>query len=89
MDLEQGSRIAPNITHTHTHTHTQDVMYLIKEVYNPTPYIDERGEENPNELHQNSRSKHQLRFQRNISTDTEGEVISQIQAVGISTGETT
>ena len=64
-------------------------MYLIKEVYNPTPYTDERGEDNPNELHQTSRSKHQLRCQRNMLTDTGGEVISQIQAVGISTGQTT
>ena len=46
-----------NITHTHTHTHThtnthtKDVMYLIKEIYNPTSYIDKRGEENPNELY--------------------------------------
>ena len=89
MDLEQGSWIAPNITHTHTHIHTKDVIYLIKEVYNPTPYIDERGEDNPNELHQTSRSKHQLRCQRNMLTDAEGKGMSQIQAVGISTGETT
>ena len=64
-------------------------MYLIKEVYNPTTYKDERGEENPNELHQTSRYKHQLRCQRNMLIDTGGEAISQIQAVGIPTGQTT
>ena len=54
-----------NITHTHTHTHThtnthtKDVMYLIKEIYNPTSYIDERGKENPNELYQTFRPKRQ------------------------------
>ena len=58
MDLEQGSWIAPTShTQTHTHTHTQDVMYLIMEIYNPTSYIDERGEENSNELYQTSRPK--------------------------------
>ena len=41
-----------------THTHTKDVMYLIRGIYNPTSYIDERGEENPNELYQTSRPKH-------------------------------
>ena len=44
-------------THTHTHTHAQDVMCLIREIYNPTSYIDERGKENPNELYQISRPK--------------------------------
>ena len=33
-------------------------MYLIREIYNPTSYIDERGEENPNELYRTSRPKH-------------------------------
>ena len=46
-----------NITHTHTHTH--NVMYLIRGIYNPTSYIDKRSKENPNELHQTSRPKHQ------------------------------
>ena len=44
---------------THTHTHTQDVMYLIRGIYNPTSYIDERGKENPNELYQTFRPKRQ------------------------------
>ena len=42
-----------------THTHTQDVIYLIREIYNPTSYIDKRGKENPNELYQTSRPKQQ------------------------------
>ena len=46
-------------THTHTHTHTKDVIYLIRGLYKPTSYIDERGEENKNELYQTSRPKHQ------------------------------
>lgn len=62
MDIEKGSWIAPNITHTPIPPplqHTKDGMYLIKEIYNPTSYVDKRGEENPKELHQTSRPKHQ------------------------------
>ena len=51
--------ISSNLTHTYTRTHTKDVMYLIMDIYNPTSYIDKRSEENPNELHQTSRPKHQ------------------------------
>ena len=71
------------------HTHTKDVMYLIRGIYNPTSYIDERVKKIQMSYIKLLDLNTYLRCQGNKLIETGGDVISQTQTVGISTDQTT